>query len=172
MIKKGTVILCLACIVLLAVRLGAEWYKGYEFSRDCKAYLKRAADASTVEIAVGELNKAINYAEGMGLTKGNSSTFFYSPVNDVDFWYENLVAARQELLDLDSDAPSLEKTNALMKLRESITDDSGDGVVVTVPANLPVYPNQTLYAVWLWSTLIIGIVSGCVVYVVYVRVRT
>ena len=53
--------------------------KSVQFSTNCKQYLKRAADANTVETAKEELAKAISYAEENNLTEGVVSVFLHQP---------------------------------------------------------------------------------------------
>lgn len=122
--------------------------KDLQFSFNCTQYLKRAADANTIETAKEELAKAISYAEENNLTEGVVSIFFKQPSNDVGYWYKNLTEAYSELENLPEDATSLEKTNVLMKLRETLTDQTESGVLVTVPSGISIYPNNVLYFWW------------------------
>ena len=71
-----------------------------EFNVNCEQYIKRAADASTVETAVSELEKAISYAEENNLTDGVVSIFLHQPRNDIGFWYNNITEAYEELKNL------------------------------------------------------------------------
>ena len=126
--------------------------KEYQIDMGCYQYIKRAADASSVDVAKRELGKAIEYAEENGLTEGIVSIFLKQPKNDVAFWYENMKVAYAELEALPEDSTPLEKTNVLMKVREALTDDDGDGgVTVTKPDGLDIYPNNSAYF-W-WATL-------------------
>lgn len=122
--------------------------KAVSFDINCKAYIKRAADANTVEMAKKELSKAIKYAEEHNLTKGIVSIFLKDPSNDVGFWYENMKASYAELDALPESSSALEKTNVLMKLRESLTDNSENGVSVTIPCGISIYPQNILYFCW------------------------
>ena len=122
--------------------------KDVQFDTNCKQYLKRAADANTVETAKEELAKAISYAEENKLTEGVVSIFLHQPKNDVGYWYKNMTEAYAELENLSEDATSLEKTNVLMKLRETLTDEKESGVSVTVPEGISIYPNNVLYFWW------------------------
>jgi len=120
-----------------------------DFSLNCGAYLKRAAEANTVEMAKGELASAIGYIEENNLTEGTVSIFLKNPTNDLGFWYNNLKAAHAELASLPEDAAPLEKTNVLMKLRESLTDrSSSGGTEVVHPEGISIYPNNVLYFWW------------------------
>jgi hypothetical protein len=58
-----------------------------------------------------------------------------------------------------SSAMQLEKSNALMKIREVVLDDSSSGTSVTLPANISWYPNQWLMLIW-WSVTGILLVVG------------
>lgn len=121
---------------------------------NCTQYLKRAADANTVETAKEELEKAISYAEEKKLTDGVVSIIFHQPKNDIGFWYKNMKEAYAELENLPDDASSLERTNVLMKLRESLTDDTESGISVTVPDGISIYPYNVGYCLWgLFSTI-------------------
>ncbi len=66
----------------------------------------------------------------------------------------NLKASVEELKTLNSTS-ALEKTNVLMKLRETLLD-SGEKTKVTVPPGLVVYPNNTLWAILMSSAFFAG----------------
>ncbi|MCL2812467.1 MAG: hypothetical protein FWD25_11360 [Clostridia bacterium] len=129
------------------------------FSLNCSAYLKRAAEANTVEMAKVELANALEYAEQNNLTEGVVSVFLRNPTNDIGFWYNNLKAAHTELDNLPEDASALERTNVLMKLRESLTDrSSSDGTKVVHPEGISIYPHNVLYFWWgLISMIALGV---------------
>ncbi len=128
--------------------------KNVQFELGCSQYIKRAADANTVELAKKELAKAISYAEENNLTEGVVSVFLHQPKNDVGYWYKNMTEAYAELESLPEDTTSLEKTNVLMKLRESLTDSSKSKVTVTVPDGISIYPANVLYFWWGMLSLI------------------
>ncbi len=127
--------------------------KFVQFETNCSQYIKRAADANTVETAKKELAKAISYAEENNLTEGIVSIFLHQPKNDLGYWYKNMTEAYTELENLPEDATSLEKTNVLMKLRETLTDESESGVTVTIPEGISIYPSNVSYFWW-------GLLSG------------
>ena len=128
-----------------------------QFNLNCEAYLKRAADANTVDLAKGELAKALDYAEKNNMTEGIVSIFLKNPANDIGFWYTNIKSAYDELDNLPEDAAPLEKTNVLMKLRESLTDrnDNG-GTKVIYPMGIEIYPNNAMY---FWWSLLSGVLA-------------
>lgn len=131
--------------------------RSIQFDMQCKSYLKLAADANSVELAKENLEKAINYAEKNNLTEGIIGIIFKDPINDVGFWYNNMKACYAELDNLPDDATSLEKTNVLMKLRESLVD-VGESTVVTLPTGISVYPYNVLFCIWGWLSLILACV--------------
>lgn len=135
-----------------------------DFNINCTQYIKRAADANTIETAKEELKKAITYAEENNLTEGIVSIFFKQPKNDVGFWYKNMKESYSELENLPSDATALEKTNVLMKLRETLTDEKDSGVSVTIPAGISVYPNNALYFWWACISAILACVMWVLTY--------
>ena len=51
-------------LLILAVMLfGLHIIQAIEFSQNCSGYIKQAADANTVELAISRLDKAIDYVE-------------------------------------------------------------------------------------------------------------
>lgn len=143
----GVMILSLFCFVL-PIR------NAIFFKIDVKDYLKRSADASSVEIAQIELSKAIKACEEKGYTDGYTSIFYRTPDEDVSFWYNNLVAANEDLKLAVAQKDSLsrlEESNVLMKLREVLTDNGDSGTKITVPRGLCHYPNNGLIAILFFS---------------------
>lgn len=163
--KSATIFLVLAIITTLVFGWWAvdRIVNAVDFSFGCEAYLKRAADANTVELAKENLAKAIEYAEENNLTEGIVSIFFKNPKNDIGFWYENMKEAYAELEELPEDATNLEKTNMLMKLRESLTDDGESGVYVTTPEGISIYPNNVAYFWW----CLISLIAACAFWILF-----
>ena len=132
-----------------------------QFTQQCSGYLKQTADANTAEIALERLNLALDYIESHGLTSGYTSILWRTEDENVEFWYRNLKACQSEL-EQCMEGTQLEKSNVLMKVRESLTDDGGErGLVLTIPEGLARYPNNLLWAIGnivCWLLLCIGIV--------------
>lgn len=143
--------------------------KSVQFNINCTQYIKRAADANTVELAKEELAKAISYAEENNLTEGVVSIFFHQPSNDIGYWYKNMTEAYTELEKLPEDVSSLEKTNVLMKLRETLTDENNSGVVVTFPDGISIYPSNVLYFWWGILSIIFSLSLWLKILVVYLK---
>lgn len=140
-------------LAIIATMVFGAWsivriVKSVQFSTNCTQYLKRAADANTVELAKEELAQVISYAEENNLTEGVVSIFLHQPKNDVGYWYKNITESYAELENISENATSLEKTNSLMKLRETLTDEEESGVSVTIPDGISIYPNNVLYFLW------------------------
>ncbi len=128
--------------------------KAVRFDQNCTGYLKRAADANTVETAKSELTKTINYLETNNITKGYTSVFYETPDEDISFWYNNLKASQLELSKVNDSTSALEKTNLLMKLRETLLDSGEKGDHLTIPDGLWRYPNNLLFGILFWVSLL------------------
>ena len=140
-------------LLTLGLALTVGWgsaaiVRGIQFDRGAEGYLKRAADANTVELAETQLGIAVDYIEKKDLTKGYTSVIYRTPDEDVGFWYTNLKISLEELQALDSASTVLERSNMLMKLRETLIDDSGSGVRITTPAGISLFPMNTGFAIW------------------------
>lgn len=139
---KGILILIISLIVPTICIV-----KQVRFTQDCSGYLKQAADANTVELALERINMALNYIESHGLTDGYTSVLYRTEDENVGYWYRNIKACQSEL-EANLDATSLEKSNVLMKVRESLTDDGGeDGTKLTIPTGISRYPDNLLLGV-------------------------
>ena len=131
-------------ILLASVIFGFRISKNIVLKQNVSGYLKRAADANTIDLANQELLKVIDYLEANNITEGYTSIFYETPNEDIGFWYQNLKASQNELANLNSES-ALEKTNVLIKLRETLVDN-GEKTRVTIPPGLAVYPNNTMWA--------------------------
>lgn len=131
--------------------------KKIDFVQNCGGYLKRAADANTIELAIDNLNFAIDYIEKNNLTHGYTSVLWKTPDEDLGFWYQNIKECHKELSKISPDASVMDKTNVLMKLRESLTDDSKNGVTITVPNGISRYPHNLMWGVLLYVSIFLCI---------------
>lgn len=132
--------------VMFVFWFGNRAYQSIQFDQNCGGYLKRAADANTVDMAQKQLEIALKYIKYKGLTYGYTSILWNTPDEDIGFWYKNLESANEELLKVADDATQLEKTNVLMKLRETLLDQ-GQNTSVTIPDGISRYPNNGTWAV-------------------------
>ena len=115
-----------------------------QFDMGCVQYLKRAANASSVELAKQELSKAISYAESHELTDGFVSIIWWQPQNDIGHWYRNLQTAYAELEALPEDATVLEESCLLLRIRGSLVDEDS----VTVPDGIEIHPYNSAFLWW------------------------
>tara|TARA_Y100000034_G_C6884343_1_gene405818 strand:- start:169 stop:612 length:444 start_codon:yes stop_codon:yes gene_type:complete len=131
-------------VLSLCVSGGIYGVQTILFKKDCAGYLKRAADANTVDLALSQMEIAIRYIETNGMTEGYTSIVYNTPDEDLGYWYTNLVAARDGLLQIDENSSELERSNVLMKLRETLLDSSGTGDTLTYPKGIGVFPLNTI----------------------------
>jgi hypothetical protein len=145
MIKGLFVVIGLVGMMLGLCFLTMRVVKEVQFDRGCEGYLKRAADANTIDLAKEQMQIALKYIEDNGLTQGYTSVIYNTPDEDVGFWYKNLKASYAELCTVTPETSQLERTNVLMKLRETLLDTHDKGVSVTAPDGISVYPNNLAY---------------------------
>lgn len=130
-----------------------------QFERKCEGYLKRAADANNIPLAIEQLDKALKYIEANELTQGSTHIFYSSPDLDMGFWYGNIKGAHDNLKKLETDKlTSLEESNTLIKLRETLLDHTSSGDKVTIPKGISVYPFNLLFALWGFLSALVAII--------------
>jgi len=120
--------------------------KSIKFDQRCAGYLKNAADANTVELALERINHAIDYIEEHNLTDGYTSVLWKTEDENLNYWYKNILACKSELEGC-LEGTALEKSNVLMKVRESLTDEGEKGTVLTIPKGISRYPYNALWGV-------------------------
>jgi hypothetical protein len=149
--------------IALTALIGVRAVKQINFTRDCGGHLKRAADANTVPLAAQELETAIDYIERHGLTHGYTSVLYQTPDEDLGFWYQNLNGSLEELRGLTPQATELERSNVLLKLRETLLDHTEGGEKVTAPQGIGIFPNNRLFAI-VGLFLFLGLATGGLLY--------
>ena len=150
-------VLLLVCVLSLLGLLGTRTVLNIVFDRGAEGYLKRAADANSVELAKENLGVAVKYARENGMTNSYTSIVWAPPDEDVGFWFNNLTASYKELEAVRAETTPLERSNLLIKLRETLLDNSEGGTKVTAPKGISVYPYNTAFAL-LGVLSILGIV--------------
>lgn len=154
-------ILCVPFLIWGSVRT----YKGIDYNRHIGGHLKRAADANTVALASKELDAALSEIERRGLTSGYTNVLWTTPDCDVGFWHDNIQASAEELRKVNEETTELERTNMLMKLRETLVDHGEKGVNVTEPTGISIYPNNVAYAWCGWFSLVVACIGCLVIFV-------
>ncbi len=127
-------------ILLFVGVVGYDLYRSVIYDIDVGGHLKLAAKANTPSIALSEMNIAIKAMEDKGYTTGFTSILYRTPDEDVGFWYNNMKATRDSLMKLDENTSQLEESNVLMKLRESIVDDTGESESLKDPVGITNFP--------------------------------
>lgn len=135
--------------------------KGIVFNQNCGGYLNQAANANSVELALERLNIAIKYAENNGMTCGYTSVLWKTENDNVGYWYRNLKTCQKEL-ENSLDSSQLEKTNVLLKVRESLTDIGDKGTVLNKPNGISRYPNNALFGILNWVSVFMLIIGICI----------
>lgn len=162
--EKGRLALTVIGIVFLiffVVWAVGRIYLGIQFDRHLTGHFKRAADANTIELATQEMKTAVDYLKKHDLTQGYTSVLYTTPDEDIGFWYTNLDQSLKELYTVRPDATQLEKSNVLMKLRETLLDE-GKSTSVTKPMGISVYPHNTIFFFWGWLSFIFGAVLSLI----------
>lgn len=140
------------CLIISLIVPAIVTVKSIQFNQQCSGYLKQAADANTVELALDRVNLALGYIESHNLTNGYTSVLWRTEDENIGYWYQNIKACQKEL-ENNLEASSLEKSNVLMKVRESLTDDGEKGTELTVPPGISRYPNNLVYGILRWLSL-------------------
>ena len=133
--------------VLLLIVPTVTVVKHIKFQQQCSGYLKQAADANTPELALDRVVKSLDYIEDHGLTSGYTSVLWRTEDENIGFWYENIKACKSELEGC-MDGSQLEKSNVLMKVRESLTDNGDQGTKLTIPPGISRYPHNAFFGVF------------------------
>jgi hypothetical protein len=144
---------------------GIRIYKGVVFDIGCSGHLKRAADANTVELASKELDQAIQYLERNNITTGYTSILYQTPSEDVGFFYANVKSSRAELSLVTDATAQLEKSNLLIKLRETLLDQGEKGTDVTEPSGISVFPNNGGWMLFGVVSSLIAIVGVILIFI-------
>ncbi len=160
--RASTLVAILSSIVFL-VWGGCATYSKVMFDLRCGNYLERAANSNTIELAEQNLKVAVAYMESNSMTSGNTGALWPSPKNDVGFWYENVSASLEELKSVKPDASQLEKSNVLMKLRETLLDNGESGDSLTAPDGISVFPFNGLFFWWASVSGILALICWVIV---------
>ncbi len=113
-------------------------------------------NAGGAELATQEMNIVVQNMEKRGMIEGYTSIIYKTPDEDIGFWYNNMNNSLVELRSINPDATKLEKSNVLMKLRESLTDNNR----IVVPPGIERFPYNALFAVYNLILIIIIICGG------------
>jgi hypothetical protein len=135
--------------------------RGIVFNQNCGGYLEQAANANSVELALERLNVAIEYVEEHNMTDGYTSVLWKTENDNIGYWYRNLKTCQEELENC-LESSQLEKTNVLLKVRESLTDVGEKGTVLNKPNGISRYPNNALFGILNWISLLMFFIGMCI----------
>lgn len=118
------------------------------FKQECGGRLTRAANANSLEIAAEELEAAVAYLEKNNLTQGYTTIIasLRTPDEDIGFWYKNLNDALHELRNMPKTTTPLERSNVLIKLRETLISSEKTKDEIILPAGIQRYPHNLGWA--------------------------
>lgn len=149
MSKEGRLVIGILFVIFVCIWITTLWYNNYKFNVDIGGHMERASNANTIELAIEEMESVVSNMERRELTKGYTSIAFPEPSEDVGFWYKNMNDSLKELKSVSPNATQLEKSNILMKLRETLQNSGDNGEEeIAAPAGISRYPYNTLYAIW------------------------
>ncbi len=129
---------------LLVLLMAISSYMEFTAWRDVFDYLKLAADAPSLSIAERYLSTAVRNMEARGWTSGSTALFLKVPRLDIGLWYQNTNGALTEvksLIDIDKALTPVDRSNALVKLRETLMD----GTQLTFPESVEIAPYNRLF---------------------------
>lgn len=152
--RKSLITLYLILIGIAICIFTVAFVKSISFNQQCGGYLERAANSNSTEMALEQISIALEYIEDNNMTTGYTSILWRTPDEDIKYWYENLKTCQDELLSVTPEMSSLEKTNILMKLRESLTDNGKEGTKLIIPSGISRYPNNSMWGILLWFAII------------------
>lgn len=161
--KALFITLCIICILIPLIVYTVGIVKTVQMDANCISYFELAADANSVDLAEKHLTTGIEYLEAHNLTSGSTKIIINNPKNDIGLWYENLKSAQAQLQELSArdDLTELEESNALMKLRETLLDES----CVTHPSMISFYPGHAGWffsMMFIWLLWILALIFGFV----------
>jgi len=148
--------------VLLAVPMMIWGFLAFmnhlKFEQGCFGHLTRVGHANTIEAAKEELESAISFLEKERITEGYTAIFegLKTPDEDIAFWYKNLKASAQQLEKIPKDVSALERSNVLLKLRETVIHAGAKGEDLVCPPGLARYPNNLT---WIVTLIVSGILA-------------
>jgi len=158
-----------ACVTIFTLVFTIHIVAGIRLNQQYTGHLKRAADANSLTLAEKELEIAVNYLKSrnlhtedgrnQGRIDDHTSIVYSTPDEQISFHYDNVSSALEDVravIAKGEKATHLERSNVLMKLRETLVDNGEAGVKVTFPQGLDVYPYNTALLGALLFSLAVG----------------
>lgn len=136
------------------------WNAEIMFNRECGGYMQNAANANSIDLARKEMEKVVKYIDYRHLRPGFTSVIYNTPEEDVGFWISNMRSSLEELQQIKPEATSLEKSNVLIKLRETLTHKTKEGGSISVPKGISIYPNNFAFMIWGVLSFILALIGA------------
>ena len=154
------IILCIPFLFWAGIRT----YRSVTFGIDCGGHMERAGSANSIELARQEMEMVVKYADAHNMTSGYTSILYNTPDEDVGFWYNNMKASLEELCKVGAESTPLEKSNILIKLRESLLRHGDKSTHITVPEGISVFPNNIAFCFLGVILTIMGVIGALLVW--------
>ena len=143
--------MCMLLFVLIVITF--ECVTTQKFKIEFLGHLERAANTTLTETALNELGIGVDYLEIKQMTSGFTSVVWNTPDEDVGYFYTNLKNAYANLHKINYTGTEIEKSNALLKLKESLIYNNGKhGDKVIYPDDLQYYQNKYIWAFFDYSS--------------------
>jgi len=126
------------------------------FSINCGDHMERAGTANSIDLAKTELRYVVDYAKSHNLTDGYTSVLYNRPTEDIAFWFNNMQTSLNELENVKPTATELEKSNILIKLRETVHSKDNSA---HYPWGLEIYPHNIAMAIFGFISLILSFIG-------------
>jgi hypothetical protein len=146
---------------LFGVWLTSRLVNNIVFNKDCGHYLGRASNASTVETTKEQIKIALDYVEKERLTEGFTSVLYRTPDEDIGYWYKNLSDDVKVLESLSPTTSELEKSNTLIRVRETLIGHGEKGDYLIIPDGISIYPHNTFFMFWGWGSAGMAVLFFC-----------
>jgi hypothetical protein len=143
--------------LFLIICLAIFW--SVQFSTSIGGHMELAAHANSIEMAQSEMQKVVDTMELKGLTKGTTKIIFNYPEYSIDFWYNNMKSSLEQLKSLKPNTSELEKSNTLIKLRETLIKHGEKSDYVNVPEGISIFPYNVLFCIVGWIAGILAILG-------------
>jgi len=98
------------------------------------------------------------------MVNGYTSVLYNTPDEDVTFWYQNLKDSYNGLIALKDSVSELEKSNMLIKLRETLIDHNKDGESITIPDGISRFPNNFEWGLMRLVCIILFFIGALIIY--------
>lgn len=116
----------------------------FEFQEEIQGYLQNYVEAGTVDVALDNLNKALQALEEKEMTDGTTGIFREYPNDDVGLWYNNLLKSRNQLIAIENQS-EYAKSIILEKQRNGLT---GNGTSIELPEGISAFPHNKIFFWW------------------------